>query len=207
MQNDVPFQDRPKLFWSWFQENEDRLAAISGHDDPFLDSVVEKLQEINEGLFLEVAINCVPKEFVITAAGDTKLFPFVDILASSAPAIDGWKFVALKPAMGFDFRTDYEGVEYKPKEMWFLPLIKKGDQRFLGLRIGIRSLPAVSEKKINSAVATILETGLGERAFAGDVSYFEVVALPSEPEKEGYMELVDLPRYIPWRKKRSSKED
>ncbi len=202
--DDVPFQERPAHFWAWFKENEDRLAAIDAHDDPFLNDALRQLQAVDDGLFLEVGTNCEPKEFVITACGNTKLFPLIDILASTAPPIPGWQIVALKPAMGFDFKTNYEGIEYNPKKMWFLPLVKKHDPTFLGLRIGVEKLPSGGGEEAYNAVATILETGLGERSFAEEVGHLEVVALPAKPEEEGYMELVDLPRYIPWRKLRAA---
>jgi hypothetical protein len=47
-----------------------------------------------------------------------------------------------------------------------------------------------------NAVATILDTALGERASASFVRYLEVTELPEDPRFEGYYELPTLAGYI-----------
>lgn len=194
------FQDKAGQFWIWFSKNKEILASVKTNNDPILGIAIERLHNINEGLFLEVATNSIPKEFVITAAGKSELFALVDLLIASAPSIQGWLFVALKPTMGFDFQTDYKGYVYNPKEIWFLPLIKRSDPSYLGLRLGLANMPACDKKDIYSAISTILETGLGERPFAKEIKYIEIGDLPANPAREGYMELKDLSEYISWRK-------
>ncbi|MDX2147343.1 MAG: hypothetical protein SFZ23_07450 [Planctomycetota bacterium] len=139
---------------------------------------------------------------MITAQGDSKLFPLVDSMVAAAPALPRWTFTPLKPAMGFDFTHYYEGVVYDPKTMWFLPLERPERPRDLGLRVGVPSLRELDQDAAEFAVTIILETGLGERERAADVQHVEVVRKPNDPGKEGYIELPELPAYIAWRKRK-----
>jgi hypothetical protein len=191
------------VFWRWFRSNDAKLNAMSNADHPFWDTALAQLQLVHRGLRFEMSDPVRGRrEFVITAEGDQTLFPLVDAMVSAAPTMDTWTFVALKPALGFDFAHHYEGVVYDPKSMWFLPLSMEGRPDDLGLRIGIPSLRDLDQDAAEFAVTIILETGLGERERAADVRYTEVVRLPNDPAKEGYIELPDLAAYIAWWKRK-----
>lgn len=190
-------------FWTWFRANDAKLKAMPNADHPFWDTALAQLQLVHRGLRFEMSDPVRGRrEFVITAEGDSKLFPLVDALVAAAPSMDTWTFVALKPAMGFDFTHQYEDVLYDPKSMWFLPLATEGHPDALGLRIGIPSLRELDQDAAEFAVTIILETGLGERERAADVQYVEVVRLPNDPAKEGYIELPELAAYIAWLKRK-----
>jgi hypothetical protein len=190
-------------FWTWFRANAAKLNAMPNADHPFWDTALAQLQLVHRGLRFEMSDavrGC--REFVITVEGDKKLFPLVDAMVAAAPTTERWKFVALKPAMGFDFTHHYEDVLYDPKSMWFFPLGIDGRPEYLGLRVGVPSLRDIDQDAAEFAVTIILETGLGERERAADVHYTEVVRLPNDPAKEGYIELPDLPKYIAWNKRK-----
>ena len=55
-------------------------------------------------------------------------------------------------------------------------------------------------KEFKYACYLVLECALGELAASENVHYLEVGPLPEKPEKEGYIELVELLHYIEWRK-------
>ena len=124
-------------FWKWFEKNRSRIEAYKPDDENTLDEILENLHKYNNSLAFEFSINREPNEFVITSEGDPEHFDSVIKLVSSAPDIEGWKIIAFKPALGFDLIADYEGVEYNPKEIWFLPLISQKLPKAIGLRIGI----------------------------------------------------------------------
>jgi len=190
-------------FWTWFRASDAKLKAMSNADHPFWDTALSQLKGVHQGLWFEMSDEVRGRrEFVITAEGDQKLFPLVDAMVAAAPTMGAWVFVALKPAMGFDFTHRYEDVLYDPKTMWFLPLGVKDRPDYLGLRIGIPSLRDLDQDAAEFAVTIILETGLGERERAADVHYTEVVRLPNDPAKEGYIELPDLTAYIAWLKRK-----
>ncbi len=193
-------------FWKWFQKYDAALRALPHSGDPFWDTAIAQLKLVHDRLCFEMS-DPVDKrrDFVITAQGDTKLFPLVDAMVAAAPSISAWTFVALKPAMGFDFTHHYKGVQYDPKSMWFLPRERADRPADLGLRIGVPSLRDIDQEAAEFAVTIILETGLGERERAADVQHTEVVRLPIDPAKNGYIELPDLPAYIAWRKRKLAK--
>lgn len=189
-------------FWTWFRANHARLKAMSDADHPFWDTVLAQLQLVHRGLRFEMSDPVRGRrEFVITAEGNSKLFPLVDAMVAAAPSMETWTVVALKPAMGFHFTHRYEGVLYDPRTMWFLPLATQGNPDALGLRIGIPSLRELDQDAAEFAVTIILETGLGERERAADIQHVEVVRLPTDPAKGGYIELPELTAYIAWRKR------
>jgi hypothetical protein len=100
-------------FWSWLQANIEALNDLRTPEDPFWDVIQSHLTSVNEGLFFEIS-DPTPRgrEMVLTVRGDKALFALVDHMVAAAPAIPGWIFVPLKPAMGFDFTTTYEGRLY-----------------------------------------------------------------------------------------------
>jgi len=197
-----PTQARIYAFWSWFLENQAALAGEHSELAELLDELLEELHLVDPGLYFEIESTARPRELVLTAAGHEELFPLVESLVASAPSLEGWEFTALKPAMGFAFRTNYEGVEVDPQRVWFLPMLSASNESSLGLRIGIPDFDPEHERQLANAVLVILDTALGERAAAADIQHVEVGVLPAEPEAEGYMELVELPAYIEWKKRR-----
>lgn len=190
-------------FWAWFREHGERLRAMRSADDPFWDVALARLKELDPGLWFEMSdiIDDV-REFVITAEGDIELFPLVDAIVAAAPDLSGWKWVATKPAMGFDFVTEYDGLRLEPMSMWFLPLELPSDPAALGLRIGIPRLRPSQQREADNGVLVILDTALGERQAAEAIKFVEVASLPADPESEGYIELPELAAYIAWRDQR-----
>lgn len=190
-------------FWTWFGANTAALFATPDADHPIWDQALAQVQLIHPDLRFEMSDPVDGRrEFVITAQGDAALFPLVDDIVANAPSLNQWTFVALKPAMGFDFVTTYEGVAFDSKSMWFLPLASSERPADIALRIGIPNLTDRMRPVAGHAVIVILETGLGERALALDVQHIEFADLPREPDKAGYIELPDLPAYIAWHKRK-----
>jgi hypothetical protein len=189
-------QERISVFWAWFVAKEHDLRSATGDTDSLGDAVICGLHKIDEHLYFEVCVNATPCEFIITVEGRNELFPVVDAAIEAAPAIPGWTFIALKPPMGFDFTTTYEGITFDPKTMWFLPLKSTFDPKRLGLRVGVPEFSSAIERPAANAVLVILDTALGERSASLNLGLVEVVALPTNPKAEGYILLTGLPTYI-----------
>jgi hypothetical protein len=124
----------------------------------------------------------------------------VDKVIGAAPKLEGWQFIALKPAMGFDFISDFEDLTLDPREMWFFPLRNSARPRALGLKVAVPEFTKRRQEQLTDAVAMILEEGLGERAAATHVENLEVVAVPENLKAEGFAPLAELPAYIAWNK-------
>ena len=188
-------------FWSWFIRHEVDLTEHQSADDPILDTLLEELQLVHPEFFFLISTNSNPHEFIVTVEAKRSLFSLVEEFVASAPRIPSWEIIALKPAQGFDFKTTYEGQQYDPKAMWFLPLIKRTNSAsLLGLRVGVPNFSSQKQKEIQFATLVLLDTCLGERSVAEDIFHVEVGALPAHPAGDGYIELTELPKYIQWRK-------
>ncbi|MDR3561786.1 MAG: hypothetical protein P4N59_10175 [Negativicutes bacterium] len=183
-------------FWRWFSGNRERFAGIT-NDRLFLDLILARLKEIHNGLFFETCIDSNPKEFIVTASGNTNLFGLVDEIIARAPNLEGWKFVSLKPPRGFQFASNYRGFLFDPRKMWFIPLKKRDDPKFLGLRIGFEGGCDFAEKQIvRDGTLLVLDTGLGERIVATNIQYLEIAQLPTSPRSSGYGPVPELTEYI-----------
>jgi hypothetical protein len=200
MDNTPEFLEKQKSFWTWFSGNESRFQD-DDPEAPIFDELLDQLQMLDPRLYFMMSTESVPKEFVITTEGNMDLFPFVDLLVSSAPEISDWKVIGLKPPLGLATDTKFEDVHLKPAQMWFLPLDSRTDPHSLGLRIGAPGLDP-DGKWAMAAVMTVLDSLLGERSVATDIQLVELALLPTKPSDEGYIEIADLPKYIAWRKKR-----
>jgi len=193
-------------FWDWWQRHRTEFDALVTPESPFWDRALRQLQRLDGRLWFELSEpGNEDREFVITAEGHQDAFPLVGEIVEFSPKISGWRFIPLKPPMGFDFTTRYEGILFKPREMGFIPLKGRRGSNAVSLRIAIPNLGVASERQAYNAVAVILDTGLGERSAALDIQYFEI-ATPSERQlPEGYRELRKLPAYLKRRKKRSKR--
>ncbi len=190
-------------FWRWFQTHRSDFDALTDTDAPFWDVAVSQLQRLDEHLWFELSEPIGDfREFIVTAEGHEEAFPLADAIVARAPKISGWQFIALKPPMGFDFKTTYEGISFDPHSMWFLPLDSRSRPEDLGIRIGVPNFTPAIERQAQNAVLVILDTALGERAAALDIQFVDVSTLPDSPDSDGYIELCELPNYIEWRKRK-----
>ncbi len=196
-------QQASQLFWNWFTTNERSLRELSNPSEPFWDVALEQLQLVDERLWFELSNRDDEiREFIVTAQGNIEAFDAAQALITAAPVTLGWRLVPLKPAMGFDFKTNYENKIFDPREMWFLPLVRAGHPQFLGLRVGIEGLKPERNADSLNAVLVILDTALDERVAALEIEHVEVSPLPPDPESLGYIELPELSDYISWRKRK-----
>lgn len=194
--------NRIDSFWHWFATNSNRLAAVTEADRGLLDLLRAKLNEIHEGLFFEINNSLPEREFVISAYGKRELFEIVYSIVERTPKSLPWKVIALKPPRGFKFTTNFMGCHLDPGRTWFLPLKKRNDPSFLGLRVGIEgeSCSACAEI-IRGGILLMLDTGLGEQCASESIQYVEVEQLPNNPGSKGYGKISSLPKYIAaWKK-------
>ncbi len=189
-----------QAFWSLFQERASDLAIAKSADGAVYDQLLEKLQEIDPGLYLEFCSDPRERELIVTADGKRALFPLARAIVSAAPAVDGWSIRALKPKVGFPKTAAWEGLTITLKAIVFDPLELDGSD--LGLRIFI---PGIQEKdidKAHNAVLRALDHGLGEEHFAESVQSVEVRPLPADTVADDFIPLRDLERFIEWREGR-----
>jgi len=197
-------------FWLWFKENNsiflnlDNPETSEAKKEVLLDELLKHLHTYCEKLYFEIGgLPGKEQELIITAEGNPKYFKYVEELIDNAPAIKNWRFIAFIPPRGLDYVSNFEDVELKPLEIWFLPLDSRSKPESIGLRICLPNFEPVKESKwLKASVYKMLDTVLGEKTFGLDVHHIEISGLPEKPEEHGMIELKDLPAFIKWKKKK-----
>jgi hypothetical protein len=197
--------DAPQAFWAWFVENEKRFRNVeTPQKEQLLDELQTRLHAFCDSLWFETGGHPNgPRELIISAEGRSEFFPKVRELIGVAPRLDGWRFIAFKPAHGFDFATEYGDITISPQATWFMPLESPTRPEALGLRVAYSHFEKSKEKIYLAATYVVLEAGLGELDAAEKILHVEVCEAPSAPESAGYIGLQELPQYIRWREKQN----
>lgn len=192
-------------FWDWFVANEADFRALPpSRKEVLLSELLSALQCYDRRLFFQVGGSPDgPRELIISAEGEKSAFPAVNKLVASAPKVDGWRFIALKPGTGFDFVTRYEDVQIDPAQCWFQPV--KSDNGDFGIDVAIPDYPEARARQFENALWIALQTGLGELVLATEVTFVRVERVPPAFDGHGYMPLTQLPGFLRWR--RSPAED
>lgn len=113
---------------------------------------------------------------------------------------------AFIPQRDLPVKTQYEDTELTPTEIWFMPLNSASKPKSIGIKVCSPNYEIVKNNKwLKPAVYKLLDTILGEKVFALDIDFVDIGDLPKDPEKEGMIELVDLARFVIWKKKQISK--
>lgn len=190
-------------FWEWFSHNQQAIESYESGNETLLDDILIALHKYNDALYFEFSTQNEVNEFIISAGGDSEQFDSVFTLVGAAPKLKNWAFIALKPAMGFDFISTYEGVDYDPDKIWFLPLVSHSSPDKLGLRVGIPHYNSETHEHSVSAIWIVLDAGLGEFKSSQKIDYIETVELPSNPEELGYIEFNEIGDYLDWLEKKT----
>jgi hypothetical protein len=190
----------PKAFWTWFRGFADRIPD-EDIPDTLQDQLLSQVQQYDDRLFFLLSTNASPRELIITADGNKDAFPSAETLVAEAPQLEGWSFIALKPAMGFDFRHTDGPISLDVSQLWFMPTKSSADPSLLGVIIAFPDADFVLEHQSVDTAYTILETAIGERASSMDIAHVTVDDIPDSPEDNGYLRLPQLPDYIAFHKR------
>lgn len=192
-----------QAFWSLFRERATDLARAESADDAVYDELLEKLQEIEPGLYLEFSAGRPECELIVTADGDQELFPVARAAVAQAPRVDGWSVQALKPRLGMPVTAAWEGFGVKIDEVVFEPL--QTDDSGLGLRLYVPRLEPADVQAARGALLKALDHALGEERFARSVRFTEVLPRPASFAPDAHIPLRDLEQFMDWRDRRREK--
>jgi hypothetical protein len=191
-------------FWSLFRERAMRLARVESADDAVYDELLDKLQEIEPGLFIEFSASQPECELIITADGDRELFPAARAAVAQAPRLEGWTVQALKPRLGMPATAAWEGVTVKIDDVVFEPL--HADDSDQGLRMYVSGLEPADVDAAHNALLRALDHALGEERFALGVQFTEVLPMPANFDREVHIPLCDLEQFMDWRDRRRERD-
>lgn len=199
---------KENIFWNWFLKKESEISKLGKMANPeikekLLVELLQKLHDYSDGLYFEIGgfpngLN----EIIFTAEGKKKYFKNVEKLVAAAPAIINWKVIAFKPPMEDILNSNFEGIELEPKNIWFLPLENEECPGELGLRVSYSNINLLQKELELNAIFNLLESILGEKYFAENISHIEVCQFPKNPSDVGFIELLELRKFIEWRKEK-----
>jgi hypothetical protein len=207
----IPMPKKAKLFWTWFGEHNGSYLNIDDLDEDvkelLLDELLQRLHEYCDQLYFETGeMPDGNPELIITAEGKVDFFDEVETLVYHAPIIGNWSFTAFMQPLEGGNTINFEGVELKSNEMWFLPLENKNKPSSIGITVCMPNYDLVKESEwFEASVYKVLDTVLGEKSFALDIDYVGYDKLPDDPAEKGMIELLELPAYIKWKKSKLAK--
>ncbi|PWV56212.1 hypothetical protein C7475_101727 [Chitinophaga sp. S165] len=190
-------------FWRWFEERQDDFRFFREMEQEQIvevfDELTERLHRYCTSLFFEMRINENNEgELIITANCDEDFFDDAEYLVEKAPELDYWTFTALIPADEGGEGIEYEDLELSPDEMWFTAIEDPETPEKLNLAVHMQNYDLLKlNEHLDTAVFLLLQSLLGEKAFAQYINVYIMTELPSDdPVEEGFPELNTLPEYI-----------
>ena len=192
-----------KLFWQWFEANNEALTMIGektdGEQQELLDRMQQQLDQYCEGLSFEMS-DPTPSGRTITfsAEGDVDLFRYLLQLTDNAPDFDWWEFVPFKQPKGKDLRVTFDKFHFETSKMFFMQLESEEEPDMLGIRVALPN-PVRDDDQLVGVYVTI-------EALIGEFDYLDTCPIPKDPLKEGFRPMDDLPDFIEWFKNNRDRE-
>ena len=186
------------LFWDWFRFHATQLRGMRSSQSSEYAEIERRLKEIGDVHFeIGGGPESTDMEFVLTAHGDSDRFPLIDEIAAAAPHIDGWRICALKPPLLADLKIEFEGQPVEGKGLWvtLAPQISGQDKRTLFICYEYFEDPERTQAWARGAWI-LVESYVGERAFAFQLGQIEFVKRPVDPICEGFFRVDELARRL-----------
>jgi hypothetical protein len=171
-------------FWTWFAREEVRLAIETRAKDPTgaMMEISGHLEAINSRAVVELAIEpdeMHPHTLVITADGDTSLFPMVKKIVAAAPPLKKWKVVAFRQRRDPGQSLQLDGFEAKPADFFFRETGRAHGK--VDVEVLVKGMNEGNEKVAQQAAFLMLDHLLGEHDVEMKVAAISVVPLPEKP--------------------------
>ena len=191
-------------FWQWFAENNVRLLeiyqSVATEKEEVLDEILAELHKYCNEIYFEISdTNNETLDLVITAEGDPEYFQAVEELVEVAPEFPGWRVVAFRQPAEDEFVTVFEGREFDPEQIVFLPVYHDDFPEDIGLHVCYNDLKKANYEKLLSGTMVVVDSILGEKAAAEEIDYLDVIKTPENIEEFDYWVLADLDEYVEMR--------
>ncbi len=189
--------------WDWFRKHEKGFYATlkSGNDvdEHFLEKVLPKLKQLNEGFWLLAGMyDDTVAELVITAEGEVSNFVLVEECVAAAPQLPGWRFTALKPALSIEnVNIEMAGETFNSHNMSFYANPESEYPDEIELYIVHNDQTEDNKAKITQGCYIYLDNLLGELHFASLIDSMTVIP-PAEAKAE-LIPMSKLHEFLNWR--------
>jgi len=191
-------------FWNWFKTNEKRYRDIAQVVDEeqqqeLLTDILEVLNNYNPELYLEFDYDQDTKlhKIIITANGNEGFIDAAEQLANAAIPIDGWQIDALKQPDSKPFTINLDGGDIESEEVLIEPVSRVDNPGRVGLKVHIPEVEKhVEDPYFTSAIYALIETVIGEKSLAKDISLIQLSPPDETFERGNCIVLKDLPQFI-----------
>ncbi|MFL6077402.1 MAG: hypothetical protein ACJ73S_28910 [Mycobacteriales bacterium] len=182
----------PAEFWSWFDDNAERLAQQGDPNHRSFRELGRKLREVHPALAFEVSGNVGgTRELVLSADGAVEGFDAVRALVACAPVEESWTVTAFRQPRSPGVAR-YGGVKLVSTDVWV-------DPRPSGDRVDLTVyLPdhRPDELHVRALGRLVIETVLGEVLAATRLGELAWESVPDDPRASGLTPLDDLPALL-----------
>ena len=200
-QNSISYAD----FWQWFLQHEKAFyKAVKEREHierDFFDKLSPKLEQLHKGYYFVTGMcDEHTAELVFTAEGKVSHIVYIEDLVSSAPAIPGWKFTALKPSLDItDVAIKMAGHEFSKDNISFYSNEHAAYPDQIDITIVHNDYSESTKNEIVNGTYIFLDNVLGELNFASLIDNLSFVS-PSEAAKE-LIPISKLNDFLIWREK------
>lgn len=206
-------------FWNYFNQNNFVFSLINEIPREeyikYFNELSGHLSQYNKDLSPIIKSGNKKAELIITANGNPYLFKEVELLVSHAPVIKHWKTTALlqpkknieKYEDGTDEPITCYDIELRISEMYFMPLQNPKKPSDLAIAVYLKNyILHKHNPRLRDVIYTHVEYLIGEKSFANDIVYIDILQLTTNEANEPLMELCHLSGYIEFHKSRIIKE-
>lgn len=192
-------------FWNWFQKQEKKFhKVIEGRDDiedGFFAKISPKLKQIHDGIFFVAGMyDDDTAELILTAEGTIANIYLVEELIAAAPALDGWRFTALKPAMETaDFEISMGDYVFNKNNISFYSTEDDNYPDEINIVLVYENFKASEKRSLSNGVFIFIDNLIGELNFFSIIDSLDVTS-PSKA-KEKLIPIEKLKDYLIWRQK------
>ena len=103
------------------------------------------------------------------------------------------------------FNSKWGDLKLNTEDMWFLPL-SNDKTKGLGIRVFFSNQDLLKDTEtLTPLLYKMLDTIVGEKAFALNIQYVDSGLLTYDPEEEGLHSILELPEYIKWHNVQATK--
>ena len=192
-------------FWTFFSENKETFfQVVKSHEDiegKFLDIIAPELKSINEDLlYLTGMFDENTAELIITVDGNIKDIVYAEEFIQAAPALQNWRFTALKPESNIeDTAIVMEDYEFTKENVFFYSNDDENYPDEIDLTFIHEDLNDDNRNEIANGTFIFIDNYLGELNFLTQIDNFRIAG-KGETEKE-LIPIEKLKDYLNWRER------
>jgi hypothetical protein len=205
LQANSTLHDAYEHFWHWFSGNADTFHAIvkEGNDieEGFFNKLGPQLNAIKEDFWYVTGMyDDDTAELIFTADGELKQIAFIEDLVSLAPALPGWRFTALKPALDIkNVAIELDDFRFDSTNLSFYANVHSDYPDEIDITVVHHEYKAEQREPIVMGVYLFLDNYLGELDAATLLDNVNVIG--KEEAEQELIPIEKLKDFLHWRQK------